>query len=106
MFPAGVILKTNLLRIDHYQKPHVQTHVMPTMEYSVLTDDDQRSRFYLGREYYYYHHYDGRSRCLTFIWDATGHIHEIVRHDSMRPAVIGKTVQDAAMRPARVLWRH
>ena len=80
MFPAGVILKTNLLRIDHYQKPHVQTHVMPTMEYSVLTDDDQRSRFYLGREYYYYHHYD---RALTlfdlYLRDATGHIHEIAQ---------------------------
>ena len=80
MLPAGRILQTNHLRIDHYQKPHGQSHVMPTMEYSVLTDDDQRSRFYLGREYYYYHHYD---RALTlfdlYLKNATGHIPEIAQ---------------------------
>ena len=64
MLPTGTLLKTRLLRIDHYQKPHGQPHVLPTMEYSVLTDDDQRSRFYLGREYYYYRQYD---RSLTLL---------------------------------------
>ena len=80
MLPAGRILQTNLLRIDHYQKPHAQTHVLPTMEYSVLTDDDQRSRFYLGREYYFYRQYD---RALTlldlYLKEATGHIPEIAQ---------------------------
>ena len=80
MLPAGRILQTNLLRIDHYQKPHAQTHVLPTMEYSVLTDDDQRSRFYLGREYYFYRQY---ARALTlldlYLKDATGHMHEVAQ---------------------------
>ena len=80
MLPAGRILKTNLLRIDHYQKPHGQPHVLPTMEYSVLIDDDQRSRFYLGREYYFRRQYD---RALTlldlYLKNATGHIPEIVQ---------------------------
>ena len=81
LLPAGRILKTtNVLRVDHYQKPHAQSHVLPTMEYSVLTDDDQRSRFYLGREYYFYHHYD-RALALfdLYLQNATGHIPEIAQ---------------------------
>jgi len=80
MLPAGRILQTNLLRIDHYQKPHDQPHVLPTMEYSVLTDDDQRSRFYLGREYYFYRHYDRALVLLDlYLKNATGHIPEIAQ---------------------------
>lgn len=80
MLPEGRILKTDLLRIDHYQKPHGQPHVLPTMEYSVLIDDDQRSRFYLGREYYYYRQY---SKALAlfdlYLKNATGHMPEIAQ---------------------------
>lgn len=81
LIPAGRILQTNAIRIDHWQKPgHTQGYVLPILEYSVLVDDDQRSRFYLGREYYFYHHYD---RALTlfdlYLKNATGHIPEIAQ---------------------------
>jgi glycosyltransferase involved in cell wall biosynthesis len=54
ILPAGRVVQTDLMRIDHWQRPHGQPEVRPTMEYSVLVDDDQRSRFYLGREYMFY----------------------------------------------------
>ena len=79
LLPAGRLVKTKLMRIDHYQAPgHTQSYVLPIMEYSVLVDDDQRSRFYLGREYYYRHQHD---RALTlfdlYLKHATGHMSEI-----------------------------
>jgi glycosyltransferase involved in cell wall biosynthesis len=65
LIPTGRIVETDLMRIDHYQKPgHTQPYVLAILEYSVLADDDQRSRFYLGREYYYQHQYD---RALTLL---------------------------------------
>ena len=52
VIPAGRILQTNAMRVDHYQRDgHDQSYVLPILEYSVVKDDDQRSRFYLGREY-------------------------------------------------------
>jgi tetratricopeptide (TPR) repeat protein len=46
------------MRVDHYQAPgHSQSYVLPILEYCVVRDDDNRSRFYLGREYYLYHMY-------------------------------------------------
>ena len=57
--PRGRVVGTKLMRVDHWQAPgHRQSDVLPILEYSVLHDDDQRSRFYLGREYYYYKKYD------------------------------------------------
>jgi len=65
LIPVGRIVETDLMRIDHYQKPgHAQSYVLPIMEYSVLVDDDQRSRFYLGREYYYHRQYDRALKLL------------------------------------------
>jgi glycosyltransferase involved in cell wall biosynthesis len=59
IIPNGRIVTTDLMRIDHWQKPgHSQSYVMPILEYCVITDNSTRSRFYLGREYYYYHKYD------------------------------------------------
>ena len=79
LLPIGRCLKTGLVRIDHYQAPgHTQSYVLPILEYSVLIEDDQRSRFYLGREYYYKRQHN---RALTlldlYLRDATGHIPEI-----------------------------
>ena len=59
IIPAGRILQTNAMRVDHYQKPgHTQDYVLPILEYNVVKDDDQRSRFYLGREYFYYNEWE------------------------------------------------
>ena len=59
IFTVGRVVRTKLMRVDHWQAPgHRQSDVLPILEYSVLVDDDQRSRFYLGREYYYYRKYD------------------------------------------------
>jgi len=58
IIPAGRQVHCESMRIDHYQAPgHSQGYVLPILEYSVLKEDDQRSRFYLGREYYYAHEY-------------------------------------------------
>lgn len=63
--PAGRVVKTHLMRVDHWQAPgHKQSDVLPILEYSVLREDDQRSRFYLGREYYYYRKYDQALKLL------------------------------------------
>lgn len=53
LLPMGRICETDLYRIDHYPTAYKQGYVLPILEYSVLKDDDQRSRFYLGREYFY-----------------------------------------------------
>lgn len=54
ILPAGRIVRTNDMRIDHWQIPgHSQSYVLPILEYSAAVDDDQRTRFYLGREYLY-----------------------------------------------------
>ena len=59
IIPRGRLVFCESMRVDHWQKPgHTQSYVLPIMEYSVLKDDDQRSRFYLGREYYYRHSYE------------------------------------------------
>ena len=81
LLPAGRILTTNLMRVDHWQAPgHSQSYVLPILEYSVLVDDDQRSRFYLGREYYYYRKYDQALKLLDlYLRDATGHVPEIAQ---------------------------
>jgi len=65
IIPAGRIAQVSFMRIDHWQKPgHSQSYVLPILEYSVLKEDDMRSRFYLGREYFYYKQYD---RALTLL---------------------------------------
>jgi glycosyltransferase involved in cell wall biosynthesis len=63
---AGRIVSIPFMRIDHWQVPRPNRHwyVRPILEYAVLKEDDQRSRFYLGREYYYYHEYD---KALTLL---------------------------------------
>jgi glycosyltransferase involved in cell wall biosynthesis len=72
ILPAGRVVQTDLMRIDHWQRPHGQPEVRPTMEYSVLVDDDQRSRFYLGRELYYYKEFDKALTLLDlYLRDAT-----------------------------------
>ena len=81
LIPYGRILRTSAMRIDHWQRPgHTQGYVLPILEYSVLVDDDQRSRFYLGREYYYRRQYD-RALALfdLYLKAATGHIPEIAQ---------------------------
>lgn len=54
ILPVGRIVRTSDMRVDHWQGPgHSQGYVLPIMEYSAAVDDDQRTRFYLGREYLY-----------------------------------------------------
>ena len=66
IIPNGVVNYTKRMRVDHWQRPgHTQSYVLPILEYSVIVDDDPRSRFYLGREYYYKHEYDRAIRLFT-----------------------------------------
>ncbi len=67
IIPTDKMITTNKMRIDHWQEPntvkngvavHGQGYVLPILEYSVIKDDDSRSRFYLGREYYYRKEFD------------------------------------------------
>ena len=63
--PRGRVVQTKLMRVDHWQAPgHRQSYVLPILEYSVTREDDQRTRFYLGREYYYYKQYDRALKLL------------------------------------------
>jgi glycosyltransferase involved in cell wall biosynthesis len=73
VIPNGRIVTTDLMRVDHWQAgDHSQGYVMPALEYSVLREDDQRSRFYLGREYYYAGRYDHSLNLLDlYLRDAT-----------------------------------
>lgn len=73
IIPYGRIVKVDFMQVDHWQKPgHTQSYVLPIMEYSVLKDNDLRSRFYLGREYYYRHEYDKSLKLLNeYLIDAT-----------------------------------
>lgn len=65
IIPNGRILQTNAMRVDHWQRPgHNQSYVLPILEYCVAKDDDQRSRFYLGREYYSYRKYNEALKML------------------------------------------
>jgi tetratricopeptide (TPR) repeat protein len=84
--PAGTIVHCPFFKIDHWQKPnavvngkaiHSQSYVLPIMEYSVLKEDDPRSRFYLGREYYYYHRYDEAIKLLKLYLEIAGWAPEI-----------------------------
>jgi glycosyltransferase involved in cell wall biosynthesis len=55
LIPHGKVMNTDSLRIDHYQNVgHTQSDVLPILEYSIIQEDDSRSRFYLGREYYFH----------------------------------------------------
>jgi glycosyltransferase involved in cell wall biosynthesis len=55
----GRYVDTDLIRVDHYQKPgHSQSYVLPIMEYAIIHDDNQRTKFYLAREFYYYQQYE------------------------------------------------
>ena len=59
VLPQGRIVETDLMRVDHYQRPgHSQAYVLPILEYCIVEEDSPRDRFYLGREYYYHHRYD------------------------------------------------
>jgi glycosyltransferase involved in cell wall biosynthesis len=74
ILPAGRIVTTDLMRVDHWQvlRPGRQSYVRPILEYSVLVDDDQRSRFYLGREYYYHREHEKALTLLNlYLEDAT-----------------------------------
>ena len=55
LIPKGRVISVPWMRIDHWQTPRPERHwyVLPIMEYSVLKEDGQRDRFYLGREYRY-----------------------------------------------------
>lgn len=56
ILPAGRIVQTDKMRIDHWQGPGHDSASPSTfliLEYSAAVDDDQRTRFYLGREYLY-----------------------------------------------------
>lgn len=73
IIPEGRIVSTDLMRIDHWQRPgHSQGYVLPILEYCCAKEYDLRSRFYLGREYYYYHRYDEALTMLDrYLADAT-----------------------------------
>jgi len=59
LVPKGRIVETNLMRIDHWQRPgHSQSYVLPILEFCAAREYDMRTRFYLGREYFYRHEYD------------------------------------------------
>jgi len=64
LIPNGRVVYTDKMRIDHYPRYDGKrswgdrSYVLPILEYSVLKEDDARSRFYLGREYYYFKRYD------------------------------------------------
>jgi glycosyltransferase involved in cell wall biosynthesis len=64
--PRGTMVHIPFMRIDHWQTPRENRHhyVRPILEYAVLKEDEQRDRFYLGREYYYHHEYD---KALTLL---------------------------------------
>ena len=65
LLPAGRIVTTDRMRIDHWQAPgHSQGYVLPILEYSAAVDDDSRTRFYLAREYLYRAEWD---RALTLL---------------------------------------
>lgn len=66
LLPTDKMIYTDKMRIDHYQKERTRTEVLPILEYSVIKDNDSRSRFYLGREYYYYKQY---KKALTLFDD-------------------------------------
>jgi glycosyltransferase involved in cell wall biosynthesis len=71
--PEGRIVSTDLMRIDHWQRPgHSQSYVLAILEYCCAKEYDLRSRFYLGREYYYYNAYDQSIDLLDrYLTDAT-----------------------------------
>lgn len=54
--PMGRAVRTDKMRIDHWQGPghdSASPNTLLILEYSAAVDDDQRTRFYLGREYLY-----------------------------------------------------
>jgi hypothetical protein len=55
--PEGRFVESDLIRVDHYQRPgHSQSYVLSILEYAILHDDARRTRlylFYLAREFYY-----------------------------------------------------
>jgi tetratricopeptide (TPR) repeat protein len=54
ILPAGRVVKTDLMRMEHWRDPaREQVGVLGMLEYQVLKDDTQRDHFYLGREYCY-----------------------------------------------------
>jgi glycosyltransferase involved in cell wall biosynthesis len=78
--PSGRVTTTDLMCVDHWQRPnHSQPYVLAIMEYSVLVDDDQRSRFYLGREYYYYGRYEQALQLLDLYLDHAAWLPEIAQ---------------------------
>ena len=56
-FLPCAIIKTDLMKIDHYQIPKKDT-IKPNLEYGILKNNDSRSIFYLGREFYYEKNYN------------------------------------------------
>jgi glycosyltransferase involved in cell wall biosynthesis len=58
IIPYGRIVDAPFMRIDHWMDlTKNRSNVLPTLEYSVIKDNDLRSKFYLGREYYYWKEY-------------------------------------------------
>lgn len=58
ILPYGRIADVSSMRIDHWMDlTKNRSGVLPILEYSVVKDNDQRSKFYLGREYFYYREY-------------------------------------------------
>jgi glycosyltransferase involved in cell wall biosynthesis len=59
ILPAGRIVETDLMRMEHWRDPAKgQSGILPLLEYSVLKADTQRDHFYLGREYYYHYRFE------------------------------------------------
>ena len=53
------IIKTDKMRLDHWQKPRVaRGGYLSSMEFAVIRDDDLRTKYYLAREYYYRKEYE------------------------------------------------
>lgn len=73
LIPYGRITFAPFMRIDHWMDlSKNRSNVLPILEYSVVKDDDERSRFYLGREYYYYREYRKGIQLLSeYLKDAT-----------------------------------
>jgi glycosyltransferase involved in cell wall biosynthesis len=90
ILPAGRIVRTDKMRVDHWQAPgHSQGYVLPIMEYSAAVDDDSRTRFYLGREYFYQGKWD---HALTLL----------LRY--LKDATFQPEIQKARVYQARCLW--
>lgn len=53
-----VVVPEEIMKIDHYKKANNQGGVLKHLEYEVIKSNDNRSKFYMAREYYYRKDYE------------------------------------------------